>query len=133
MADEGVCNGFELHITDKADTDSPCSGGSQPYKAYKHLKTKVTLGDEKFQKVMLKEPPRLFPPVRLILSILVAFCCSTANGYDSSLFGSELANPRFTDYFNVHNAGIGSGTCASSSLHSGPTSHSFPRQELSRP
>jgi sugar porter (SP) family MFS transporter len=71
--------------------------------------TKEAVGDEAFQAAMIKEPPKLFSNPYLLLSILVAFCCSTANGYDGSLFGTLLANGRFKDFFGVKNNGIGAG------------------------
>lgn len=45
----------------------------------------------------------------LIFASMVAFCCSTANGYDGSLFGTLLANSDFMDFFGVDNKGIGAG------------------------
>jgi hypothetical protein len=43
------------------------------------------------------------------LASLVAFCCSTTNGYDGSLFGTLLANDSFKSFFGVENAGIEAG------------------------
>ncbi|KAH6881024.1 general substrate transporter, partial [Thelonectria olida] len=48
-------------------------------------------------------------PIILILACFVAFCCSTTNGYDGSLFGTLLANDTFKEYFNVANVGIEAG------------------------
>lgn len=73
-------------------------------------KTKVVIGDEAFQQALIKEPPQAFGSLVLIISSFVAFCCSTANGYDGSLFGTLLANDNFTDFFAVDNAGIKAGT-----------------------
>jgi hypothetical protein len=72
-------------------------------------KTKVVIGDEAFQQAMIKEPPNVFSSPLLIAASLVAFCCSTANGYDGSLFGTLLANTTFNDFFGVANAGIQAG------------------------
>lgn len=71
--------------------------------------TKVVMGDEAFQQAMIKEPPNVFASPLLIAASLVAFCCSTANGYDGSLFGTLLANTTFNDFFGVANAGIKAG------------------------
>lgn len=53
------------------------------------------------------------PPPVLLFASMVAFCCSTANGYDGSLFGTLLANEAFKKYFNVDNVGIGAGIVTS--------------------
>lgn len=71
--------------------------------------TKIVIGDEAFQQAMIKEPPSIFASPLLIAASLVAFCCSTANGYDGSLFGTLLANTTFNDFFGVANAGIQAG------------------------
>lgn len=57
----------------------------------------------------MKEPPSIIPPPMLIFASLVAFCCSTTNGYDGSLFGTLLANDTFKAFFGVKNAGIEAG------------------------
>lgn len=44
-----------------------------------------------------------------IFACYVAFCCSTANGYDGSLFGTLLANDDFKKFYNVGNVGIQAG------------------------
>lgn len=49
----------------------------------------------------------------LIFASMVAFCCSTANGYDGSLFGTLLANDDFKKFFDVDNKGIGAGMSSS--------------------
>lgn len=70
---------------------------------------KTAIGDEAFQQAMIKEPPpKLAAPI-LIIASLVAFCCSTANGYDGSLLGTLLSNDKFKDFFGVGNAGIDTG------------------------
>ncbi|KAL1960703.1 hypothetical protein VTO42DRAFT_6533 [Malbranchea cinnamomea] len=71
--------------------------------------TKVVIGDEAFQQALIKEPPRMLQHPILILASFVAFCCSTSNGYDTSLFGTLLANEHFKDFFSVSNAGIEAG------------------------
>ncbi|KAH7153623.1 general substrate transporter [Dactylonectria macrodidyma] len=75
--------------------------------------TKTAIGDEAFQQAMIKEPPpKLAAPI-LILASLVAFCCSTANGYDGSLFGTLLSNEKFKEFFGVENNGIDAGIVTS--------------------
>lgn len=58
---------------------------------------------------MIKEPPSFVAAPILILASAVAFCCSTANGYDGSLFGTLLSNTAFKEFFGVGNAGIEAG------------------------
>lgn len=82
--------------------------------------TKVVIGDEAFQQAMLKEPPKWIPPMSLIIASFVAFCCSTANGYDGSLFGTLLANEKFKEFFHVANVGIEAGMpCPLCHAHTG--------------
>lgn len=57
----------------------------------------------------MKEPPKLFGSPILIISSFIAFCCSSANGYDGSLFGTLLANDTFKNFFAVDNSGIEAG------------------------
>jgi hypothetical protein len=76
----------------------------------------VTKGDERFQQALIKEPPSPFGSVLLVAIIGVSFCCSTANGYDGSLFGTLLASDTFTGYFNIHNEGLFTGIYSMSSL-----------------
>ncbi|TDZ16384.1 Lactose permease [Colletotrichum orbiculare MAFF 240422] len=71
--------------------------------------TKTAVGDEAFQQAMIKEPPSWFGNPLLIPAIIVAFCCSTANGYDGSLFGTLLSNKDFKAFFGVDNKGIEAG------------------------
>lgn len=73
--------------------------------------TKVAVGDEAFQQALIKEPPKAFASPVLIISTFVAFCCSTANGYDGSLFGTLLANDAFTNFFTIDNNGLFTGAC----------------------
>ncbi|KAJ3548423.1 hypothetical protein NM208_g1025 [Fusarium decemcellulare] len=68
--------------------------------------TKTAIGDEAFQQAMIKEPPPKIAAPILIFASMVAFCCSTANGYDGSLFGTLLSNKAFKKFFEVSNAGI---------------------------
>ncbi|KAK1977522.1 general substrate transporter [Colletotrichum cereale] len=70
---------------------------------------KAAVGDEAFQQAMLKEPPRWFGNPIIIPAIIIAFFCSTANGYDGSLFGTLLANEKFKEFFGVDNKGIEAG------------------------
>lgn len=72
--------------------------------------TKTALGDEAFQQAMLKEPPKWFANPIIIPAIFVAFCCSTANGYDGSLLGTLLSSKHFKNFFGIDNTGIGAGT-----------------------
>ncbi|KAK6533565.1 hypothetical protein TWF694_002503 [Orbilia ellipsospora] len=71
--------------------------------------TKLVTGDEAFQQALIKEPPSFFGSPLLILISLVGFCCSTANGYDGSLFGTLLSNDTFKSFFAVSNKGIEAG------------------------
>lgn len=72
---------------------------------------KTVQGDESFQQAMLKEPPRAWNGTSILLYAYcaVAFCCSTTNGYDGSLFGTLLSNKNFKAFFGVENAGIEAG------------------------
>lgn len=76
---------------------------------------KVVVGDEAFQQAMIKEPPQAFSRRALILYAcsILGFFCSTANGYDGSLFGTLLANPNFKSFFGVQNVGIWPGIVTS--------------------
>jgi sugar porter (SP) family MFS transporter len=74
---------------------------------------KTAIGDEAFQQAMIKEPPpKLAAPI-LIFASMVAFCCSTANGYDGSLFGTLLSTDDFKNFFGVDNKGIEAGIVTS--------------------
>lgn len=79
------------------------------------ITTKTAMGAEAFQQAMLKEPPKWFSAPVLIPAIMVAYCCSTANGYDGSLFGALLASTKFKNFFSVENDGIGAGKWEQSS------------------
>ena len=76
---------------------------------------KVVKGNEAFNEAMLKEPPRPFSSVAIILYLccLVGFLCSTMNGYDGSLLNGLLANKDFKAYFNGSNDGIWAGIVSS--------------------
>ncbi|KAI9162823.1 lactose permease [Paramyrothecium foliicola] len=89
--------------------DEKDSGVHEVTKPEAVVATKTALGDEAFQAAMIKEPPRWFASPIIIPAILVAFCCSTANGYDGSLFGTLLANKDFKAFFGVENKGIEAG------------------------
>ena len=64
---------------------------------------------------MIKEPPPKIAAPILILASMVAFCCSTANGYDGSLFGTLLSSKDFKNFFGVDNKGIEAGMSSQSS------------------
>ncbi|KAF4342168.1 lactose permease [Fusarium beomiforme] len=74
---------------------------------------KTAIGDEAFQQAMIKEPPPKIAVPLLIFASAVAFCCSTANGYDGSVLGTLLSNKDFKDFFAVDNKGIGAGIVTS--------------------
>ncbi|KAJ4127908.1 hypothetical protein NW768_008191 [Fusarium equiseti] len=74
---------------------------------------KTAIGDEAFQQAMIKEPPPKIAAPILILASMVAFCCSTANGYDGSLFGTLLSSKDFKGFFGVDNKGIEAGIVTS--------------------
>ncbi|KAF4997510.1 hypothetical protein FGRMN_3874 [Fusarium graminum] len=74
---------------------------------------KTAIGDEAYQAAIIKEPPPKIAAPILILASMVAFCCSTANGYDGSLFGTLLSSEDFSNFFAVDNKGIGTGIVTS--------------------
>lgn len=78
--------------------------------------TRVIIGDEAFQQARIKDPPKVFSSPVLLFSCLVAFCCSTCNGYDGSLLNPLLANKNFRDFFSVANVGIEAGAYTSGEL-----------------
>ncbi|KAM5349547.1 hypothetical protein ACJ41O_006052 [Fusarium nematophilum] len=84
-----------------------------PDYAPKVATTKEAIGDEAFQQAMIKEPPPKIAVPLLIVASFVAFCCSTANGFDGSLLGVLLSNKNFKNYFGVGNAGIEAGIVTS--------------------
>lgn len=76
---------------------------------------KVLQGDETFNAAMLKEPPIPWNAIaiRLYLIAIVGFCCSTSNGFDSSMFNNLLAQTNFKNFFGVDTVGIGAGIVSS--------------------
>lgn len=60
---------------------------------------------------MIKEPPKTWSGRSFLLYsfLAVAFCCSTANGYDGSLFGTLLANEDFKLFYDLDNIGSKAG------------------------
>lgn len=76
---------------------------------------KIVMGDQGFNQAMIKEPPTPFNAIaiQLYLISIIGFCCSTSNGFDSSLFGSLLANKSFLDFFSVGNVGLKAGIVSS--------------------
>jgi sugar porter (SP) family MFS transporter len=92
------------YVSDEKDLDI-----QHEVKPQNVVATKKAAGDEAFQQAMIKEPPTWLGNPIILPAILVAFCCSTANGYDGSLFGTLLANEDFKNFFSVSNKGIGTG------------------------
>ncbi|KAF7919086.1 uncharacterized protein EAE98_009406 [Botrytis deweyae] len=91
-------------------------GTHQEHKNEKHVtQVKVVKGDEAFAQAMLKEPPKTWSGRSFILyaCALVAFFCSTCNGFDGSMFNSLLAMEQFRTYFNVANDGAWTGIVTS--------------------
>jgi MFS family permease len=76
---------------------------------------KIVMGDQGFNQAMIKEPPSPFNSIALQLYLIsiIGFCCSTSNGFDSSLFGSLLANKSFLNFFSVGNVGLKAGIVSS--------------------
>ncbi|KAL5088163.1 hypothetical protein Trisim1_006838 [Trichoderma cf. simile WF8] len=80
------------------------------------LQTKVVTGHTAFQEAMMKEPPRAWTTAQLLIYSfsIVAFFCSTMNGYDGSLINNLLQNPWFQDkYVESGNDGIWAGIVSS--------------------
>ncbi|KAL7946926.1 general substrate transporter [Trichoderma barbatum] len=81
----------------------------------KEVTTQVIGGSNAFNEAMTQEPPRVFEKGQMMtigISI-IAFCCSTAAGYDSSLINNLLQNPWFRETYNVESSGIWAGIVAS--------------------
>ncbi|OBT90733.1 hypothetical protein VE02_00617 [Pseudogymnoascus sp. 03VT05] len=95
------------HVVDHQES----IGDDEFDKDQKVVAVKVVSGDEAFQQAMIKEPPRPWsiPSIKLYFVVVVGFCCSTANGYDGSLFSTLLANDAFKNFFHVDNAGSWTG------------------------
>ena len=72
-------------------------------------------GNEAFNEAMVREPPRPFSLVAIILYFccLVGFFCSTMNGYDGSLLNGLLSNTNFKQYFNGSSDGLWAGIVSS--------------------
>ena len=91
------------------------------------VQTRVLQGDDNYAQALVKEPPQAWSSVSIQLYIIsiVGFFCSTSNGFDSSLFGNLLGNPKFTEFFKVGNVGIGAGIVTSMSQIGSVTSVPF--------
>ncbi|PSK51750.1 sugar transporter-like protein 40 [Elsinoe australis] len=76
---------------------------------------KAITGSEAFAEAYEKEPPHYFNAASIYLyyCCFVAFCCSTANGYDGSLLNNLFINPVWKDFFHGSNAGIWAGIVTS--------------------
>ncbi|KAL6795028.1 general substrate transporter [Trichoderma sp. SZMC 28012] len=80
------------------------------------LQTKVVSGHTAFQEAMIKEPPRAWTTAQLLIYSfsIIAFFCSTMNGYDGSLINNLLQNPWFQKkYVESGNDGIWAGIVSS--------------------
>ncbi|KAL7804543.1 general substrate transporter [Trichoderma afarasin] len=80
------------------------------------LQTKVVSGHTAFQEAMMKEPPRAWTTAQLLIYSfsIIAFFCSTMNGYDGSLINNLLQNPWFQKkYVESGNDGIWAGIVSS--------------------
>ncbi|KOS18049.1 Lactose permease [Escovopsis weberi] len=77
--------------------------------------TRVFSGNTAFAEAMIKEPPSAWtwPQICIYAFSLVAFFCSTMNGYDGSLINNLLQNPWFKDAYHVENDGIWAGIVSS--------------------
>jgi len=89
--------------------------------------TKLVVGDDNYAQALLKEPPRPFASASLALYAfsIIGFCCSTSNGFDSSLFGNLLDNNDFKKFMSVGSVGIGAGIVTSMSQIGSVTSVPF--------
>jgi sugar porter (SP) family MFS transporter len=76
---------------------------------------KILQGDEAFNAAVLKEPPIPWNSIALQLYLIsiVGFCCSTSNGFDSSMFGNLLAQDNFKEFMSVGSVGIEAGIVSS--------------------
>ncbi|KAJ4865131.1 sugar transporter domain-containing protein [Trichoderma breve] len=80
------------------------------------LQTKVVSGHTAFQEAMMKEPPKAWTTAQLLIYSfsIIAFFCSTMNGYDGSLINNLLQNPWFQKkYVESGNDGIWAGIVSS--------------------
>ncbi|KAF7919333.1 uncharacterized protein EAE97_011665 [Botrytis byssoidea] len=92
------------------------AGTHEEHNDEKHVtQVKVVKGDETSAQAMLKEPSKTWSGRSFILyaCALVAFFCSTCNGFDGSMFNSLLAMEQFRTYFNVANDGTWTGIVTS--------------------
>lgn len=64
---------------------------------------------------MIKEPPNAYTKAQFFIYFfsLIAFFCSTMNGYDGSLINNLLQNPWFKAKYHVENDGIWAGIVSS--------------------
>ncbi|KAF7561759.1 hypothetical protein G7046_g2388 [Stylonectria norvegica] len=82
---------------------------------HKEIQTKVVKGNEAYNEAMIKEPPSAWTKAQLMVYAfsLIAFFCSTMNGYDGSLINNLLQNPWFKEQYNIQNDGIWAGIVSS--------------------
>ncbi|KAL6871286.1 general substrate transporter [Trichoderma novae-zelandiae] len=79
------------------------------------IRTKVVSGHEAFEEAMMKEPPSAWTKAQVLVYSfsIIAFFCSTMNGYDGSLINNLLQNPWFKAKYTVGNDGIWAGIVSS--------------------
>ncbi|KAK1255916.1 hypothetical protein MKX07_008175 [Trichoderma sp. CBMAI-0711] len=79
------------------------------------IRTKVVTGHEAFEEAMMKEPPKAWTKAQVLVYSfsIIAFFCSTMNGYDGSLINNLLQNPWFKAKYTVGNDGIWAGIVSS--------------------
>ncbi|KAM0458025.1 hypothetical protein ACHAO4_002746 [Trichoderma viride] len=79
------------------------------------LRTAIVHGHEAFAEAMIKEPPNAYTKAQFLVYFfsLIAFFCSTMNGYDGSLINNLLQNPWFKAKYHVENDGIWAGIVSS--------------------
>lgn len=72
-------------------------------------------GHEAFEEAMMKEPPKAWTKAQVLVYSfsIIAFFCSTMNGYDGSLINNLLQNPWFKAKYTVGNDGIWAGIVSS--------------------
>lgn len=104
MADLSEKN-IDHNITENVDLDEK----------NKVVDTKILQGDEAYNQAMLKEPPIPWNAIAMQLYAIsiIGFCCSTSNGFDSSMFNNLLNCNAFLDFFSVGTAGIKAGIVSS--------------------
>ena len=76
---------------------------------------RIVQGNAAYNEALMKEPPRAFSKTAFILhaACLIAFLCSTMNGYDGSLLNGLFSNPEFKAYFGGSNNGLWAGIVSS--------------------